>query len=176
MTVPLTHETYVELLAGGGLTLPEPGAEPTPSPLPKYNGSRDPAGVERLGTELARSVSAAVATTPDLVVVWQDPEDLVLAHVVARELGTTVLRLMDLDGLVGHEGPVPRHASAVIVSDAVRDGSVVRAMVALIERANSTVVAVATLAVPEFDTVSDIGAVPAVTSPAARADSSAVTA
>jgi adenine/guanine phosphoribosyltransferase-like PRPP-binding protein len=58
----------------------------------------------------------------------------------------------------------------VIVTDAVRDGSPIRAMTALIKRAGGSVVGVAVLAA----TTSDIGGVPAITTSAAKAGSEAV--
>jgi len=165
---PLTHDGYRALLAEGGLTLPAPG-DGEAGPLPKYSGSRDPAGAERLGAALAEAVAAVGTPRPDLVVVWQDPEDLVLGHVVARELGTAVVRFVDLDGLVGHEGSLPRNASAVVVTDAVRDPAVVRAIAAVLDRAGGSVVAVAGLVAPAFD----LAPIPAVT---ARPGASVVTA
>src|SRR6266545_1926800 len=83
--------------------------------LPKYNGLLDPRGAESLGSALAERLARGVAS---VVVVWEDLEDLVLAYLVGRQLGVPVLRTFNADGLVGHNGPLPRGSRALLVTDA----------------------------------------------------------
>lgn len=110
--------------------------------LSKYNGLLDPAGAEALAGELARRVAERGAT---LVVIWEDVEDIVLGHVVARELGVPVLRAFNADGLVGHVGPLPGGARGILVTDSPRDPLASRALRALLERAGGTLLGVAAL-------------------------------
>jgi adenine/guanine phosphoribosyltransferase-like PRPP-binding protein len=110
--------------------------------LGKYNGLRDPSGAERLAAALAERLADSGAT---LVVVWEDVEDIVLGYVVGRRLGVPVLRTFNADGLVGQAGPLPRGASAVLVTDNLRDPLAPRAVRALLERANGSLLGVAAL-------------------------------
>src|SRR5881275_3142805 len=94
------------------------GAGHTDLRLGKYNGLLDPAGAEALAGALAEPLADSGAT---LVVVWEDVEDVVLGHVVARRLGVPVLRTFNADGLVGHSGPLPSGVRAILVADSLRD-------------------------------------------------------
>jgi len=110
--------------------------------ITKYSGLRDPSGAERLAGALAERLADRGAT---LVVVWEDVEDLVLGFVVGRRLNVPVLRTFNADGLVGHDGPLPRGASAILVTDCVRDQVATRAVRALLERSDSALLGVAAL-------------------------------
>jgi len=79
------------------------------------------------------------------VVVWEDVEDLVLGYVVGRRLGVPVLRTFNADGLVGHAGPLPPGAKAILVTDCVRDQVASRAVGALLERAGGELLGLAAL-------------------------------
>ena len=110
--------------------------------ITKYNGLLDPTGAEALVGLLAERVAERGA---DLVVVWEDVEDLVLGFVLGRRLGVPVLRTFNADGLVGHAGPLPRGARAILVTDSVRDQVALRAARALLERSGGALLGVATL-------------------------------
>lgn len=121
----------------------ERGGSATGSGRPaKYNGMADPAAAEELAGELARRLRAA---TPSAVVVWEDPEDVVLGHVVGRELGLPVVRAYDADGLVGHTAGLPAAPRIALVADAVRDPRVVLAARALADREGGSLVATGVL-------------------------------
>jgi hypothetical protein len=124
-----------ELLARGGATETSGGRS-------KYNGLADPAGAEELGAELARRLRDAA---PTVIAVWEDPEDVVIGHVVGRELGLPVVRVYDADGLVGHSAGLPERPRIALVADAVRDTRVVLAARAVAERDGGTLVATAVL-------------------------------
>jgi hypothetical protein len=96
-----------------------------------------------LAARLAEQLAGCGAT---LVVVWEDVEDIVLGFVVGRELGVPVLRTFNADGLVGHAGPLPTGARAVLVTDCVRDPVSVRAIRALLERSSGSLLGVAAFA------------------------------
>lgn len=116
----------------------EPGGHATP----KYNGMADPAGAEELGRQLAGRLREI---RPTAIVVWEDAEDVVLGHVVARELGVGLVRAYDADGLVGTNARLPDEPRLALVVDAVRDTRVVRAARALAGQHGGSLVATAVL-------------------------------
>ena len=130
------------LMAAGGLD-PDELANGTPAAVvPKYNGLLDARGVEQLGAELARRLADH---GPELVLVWQDVEDVLLAHIVARELGVGVVRAYDADGRVAYTGTFPAAARVAIVTDLVRDDTAVRALRQLVAQQSGEVVGIGTL-------------------------------
>lgn len=108
----------------------------------KYSGLADPVGAELLGRELARLLAPV---RPDVLLVWQDVEDVVLGYVVARVLNVSMIRAYDAEGIVGCSGEIRRGARAVAVTDAVREPTVVRALRSVVERSGGELVAVGTL-------------------------------
>jgi adenine/guanine phosphoribosyltransferase-like PRPP-binding protein len=137
---PLDDARFTELIARG--TAPA-GAGAAVRPAPgKYNGMADPAGAEELGRDLADRLREIA---PDAVVVWEDPEDVVLGHVVARELGVRLVHAFDADGLVGTNGELPDKPRVALVADAVRDGRAVLAARAIAGREGGSLVATAVL-------------------------------
>jgi len=125
------------LLAG------EVALDPTsalPATPPKYNPMNDPLGTEML----CRAVSGIVgAWKPTLIMVWEDPEDMVLAHVVGRELGVPWVRVLDADGLIEHMGRLAPTDRVLLLADAFRDQRRVRAMVSLIAKLGASTVGAA---------------------------------
>jgi len=75
------------------------------------------------------------------VVVWEDIENSVLAHIVARELGVTALRIIDASGVLDYDGSFGDDDRVVIVADAFRSDFPINAMRALIENHGGRVVA-----------------------------------
>jgi hypothetical protein len=133
------------LLAAGGVpaTYLDPSARDLAADeVPAYNGMLDPSATETLGRALAAELAAY---RPTSVLVWENPADLILAHVVARELSTTVVRAFDADGLVGFTGGFPEHAQVVLLADAFRSQRVVQALAALVRQQRGTLVAIAEL-------------------------------
>ena len=122
---------------GGGVSADGPGGGPA-----KYNGLADPSGAEDLARALAERLRSLDISA---VVVWEDPEDVVLGHVIGRELGLPVVRAYDADGLIGHSSGLPEHPRVALVTDAVRDQRVVLAARALAERDGGRLVATAVL-------------------------------
>lgn len=108
----------------------------------KYSGLVDPRGAEELGRELAGRIRPL---GPTAIVIWEDPEDVVLGHIVGRELGLPVVRAFDADGLVGHSAGLQGATGLVLVTDAVRDGRVVRAAQALAEQQGGALIGTAVL-------------------------------
>jgi hypothetical protein len=136
------------LLAHGGLARPasrqasREANAPRIVQIPKYNGLADPGGAEQLGRWLARR---AQNFGPSVVLLWEDPQDIVLGHVVARELGAVSVRSYNADGLVDLADPLPRGSRVLLLIDAFREPGLVRAMRAIAERHGASVVAIAVL-------------------------------
>src|SRR5680860_1283498 len=86
-----------DVLARGGFEVDDAVADTdaTTSSIPHYNALRDPAGGERLGRALARTVDADAV---DTVLIWQAATDVALGFVVARELSVPAVRCVDNDG------------------------------------------------------------------------------
>jgi adenine/guanine phosphoribosyltransferase-like PRPP-binding protein len=134
MTATNATEAQTWALLGRGGSAADPQLATRPA---KYNGLADPDGAEALGRELA---SRLRDLSPAAVVIWEEPEDVVLGHVIGRELGLPVVRAFDADGLVGHSSGLPESPRAILVTDAVRDGRVVRAAQALAEQRGGSLV------------------------------------
>jgi hypothetical protein len=107
-----------------------------------YNGMLDPRATETLGRMAAEALAPY---RPTSVLVWENPPDLILAHVVARELSATVVRAFDADGLLHFSGTFPEGARAVLLADVFRDPLVVEALAALVRRQGGTPVVIAQL-------------------------------
>ena len=117
-----------ELLARGGTERREGIAT-------KYSGLADPAGAEELAIQLAE---LARDLAPTAILVWEDAEDVLLGHVVGRELSLPVVRAYDQEGLVAHSAGFPDRPRTVLVADAIRQGTSVRAARALTEQRGGT--------------------------------------
>ncbi len=113
-----------------------------PSPTTKYNGMLDPTGVEHVGRALA---AKARTLNPNVVIIWEDIEDIPLAHVVARELSVAVIRAFDDDGLVDFTGTFPERTRALILTDLVRPGSALHAIEGLVIQRGGEVVGLAVI-------------------------------
>jgi hypothetical protein len=90
-----------------------------------------------------------------VVIAWEDPEDAVLAHVVARELGVRALRAWNADGLVDQSSALNADDRAVLVLDALRDPAAVRAVRGIVERDGAQLAGTAVLALT--DQLSELG-------------------
>ena len=136
-TNSVESRTWTLLGQGGSATDPMMAVRPA-----KYSGLADPPGAEELGRELAGRIRDLA---PAAIVIWEEPEDVVLGHVVGRELGLPVVRAFDADGLVGHSAGLPDAPRVVLVTDAVRDGRVVRAAQALAQQQGGGLIGTAVL-------------------------------
>lgn len=157
----MQHCELATLLAVGGVVAP--AAETTDEApyrrLPKYNAMLDPAGADALGRELAEALAGYHPTT---VLIWEDPTDLILAHVTSRELSATVVRAFDADGLVGFTGTFPPEAKVVLLADMFREHRIVRALSLLVEKHGGTVAATAELFTVPGESLARLPGVPAV--------------
>ena len=108
----------------------------------KYETLADPIGADELGRLLAQRARQLGA---DRLLIWEDPQDIALGHVVGRELKVPVVRSFNMDGLVGHSGSLPQGARVLLLLDAVREAAPLRAMTALVHQQGASVVGTAVL-------------------------------
>lgn len=108
----------------------------------KYSGLIHPSGAERLGHLLADAVGDL---SPSLVLVWEEPEDVVLGFFVALDLDVQLKRVLNTEGLAEYEGELPAGSRAILVADAFRDAYPLLAVSGLLERQEATLVAAVAL-------------------------------
>ena len=126
------------LMAGGMWTGEEQAGTAVPAGLGKFNAFLDPAESEMLGQKLAELVSSLGATC--VLLHEEEAPDLILAHVVARELGVRAARAINRDGLIEIVGSLPSGERVLVVADAIRSERVVDALRAAVDRAGSAIV------------------------------------
>lgn len=137
-----TNAEVLQLLAAGGMhrevvELPDGSQQ---SRITLYRARHDPAGADRLGRMLTERLGGQQV---GFVVTWED--DLVLAHVVARELGAVVAVAFDDGGIARLAEPLAEGATALILADAFRSDSVPRTLSGLITDAGAELVAACAL-------------------------------
>lgn len=132
----------LELLAAGGLRMTPVGDSADSQARPKYSGLADPAGVEELGRELAEPLRQA---RPGRVLIGEDTDDIQLGHVLARELGCTLVRAVDADGLLELDGDLGAGDRVAIVADAFRDERFLAALILLVAQRQAGTVALGAL-------------------------------
>jgi hypothetical protein len=142
----VTNQEIWAMLRRGGLSVemstPVAGHEAEPVLVGRYHGMLDPAGVGELGVLLAEK---ARGTDPNVVVVGEGANDLILGFVVARELALPLVRVLNLEGLVGASGTLPAHPRAVFVADRVHKREFSTAVANLIEREGGELAAIVAL-------------------------------
>ena len=115
--------------------------------VPAYSALADPRGAEPLGTALSAAIAANGRVQRDgvsRIVVW-DTGDLVLAHVVARELGVPIAQGIDAQGVVELIGEVAPGDRVAVVASAIRNAHHLLAMQAVVRNAQAQVIVVGTL-------------------------------
>ena len=131
-------ELTAHLLAGGVSAEHLAGDTDTLAP---YCGLFDPPGAEAIGRALAQEVRHL---EPTKVLVWEDADVNILGHIVARELGITAARALEVSGVLDLDGSIGADR-VVVVGDAIRRTSHVQAMRALAERNGGQLVGLAVL-------------------------------
>lgn len=123
--------------------------------LSKYDPLLDPRGAETLARALA---AQAQALGPTRVLLWQeDVTDLVLGHIVTRNLGLTWLRALEADGLVNLMGEISPGDRILLLADAFRNEGVVRALLTTVRVRGAQVAGIAVFVeTPELRTESNV--------------------
>jgi adenine/guanine phosphoribosyltransferase-like PRPP-binding protein len=143
------QELTAHLLAGG---VPEEHLRGDTDTVVPYCGLFDPPGAEAIGRALAEAVRSL---EPTKVLVWEDADVNILGHVVARELGITAARALEVSGVLDLDGTIGDDR-VVVVADAIRRTSHAQAMRALSERNGGRLVGFAVLVdTPALREVSD---------------------
>lgn len=138
MTAEINTDDARGLLARG---LDVPATDELPAELP-YLALRDPDGAERLGSALAEQCRSYAPTG---LLTWEEPHDLVLAHIVARTLGIGAVRAYNQDGLVAFQGTFAPTGRVLLVADTYRSAESVRALCSLAGQQGQQVVGAAAL-------------------------------
>lgn len=124
----------------------------TPEAAPLRSVLADPAATELAATELA---AHAAQLDPACLVIWDEPQSAVPAHVVGRELGCGVVRAYEHEGLVVLIDPVARDARALVLAASFETTQSLQALIGVAVNRGLNVVGVAVLdatpAVTEFD-------------------------
>jgi hypothetical protein len=142
----VTNDEIWAMLRRGGLSVemstPAGGQQAEPALVGRYHGMLDPAGVDQLGILLA---DKARTVDPNVVVVGEGANDLILGFVVARELELPLVRVLNLEGLVGASGAFPAHPRGVFVADRVHKPEFSTAVRNLLDREGGELAAVVSL-------------------------------
>lgn len=142
----LTPAAIAKLLSAGGTGLGDLSVRR--SGIAGYSCLDDPAGAETLGAALA---AAAGDSHPTRVLIWEDCPT-VLGHIVARELGATLVRGLDASGVLDHEGALASRDRVLLVADSFRSGFALNALLALVGQHRAILVgAAAFVSTPELD-------------------------
>lgn len=81
---------------------------------PTLNTARDTHAVETVGAALAEALRRY---RPEALVVWNTGDEMVLAHIVARELGARLLYASDIEGILTfQEQPQPHLRVALMAT------------------------------------------------------------
>ncbi|MDI2032481.1 hypothetical protein QFW96_27935 [Saccharopolyspora sp. TS4A08] len=80
---------------------------------PTVNTGGSPRHVEVLGRALAEELRASNAET---LVIWSTPDEAVLAHAVALQLGATVRRASEVEGILTLDEPIAEGQRAALVA------------------------------------------------------------
>jgi hypothetical protein len=132
-----------DLLARGGMAVSYPDSEDGENPIvSKYNGFIDPSGAAFLGGLLAKR---AAPMEPNVVMVWEDVEDLALGFSVGSILSLPVVRIQESEGLVIRSSTASSTDRAVLVGDAFRWTQPITNVRALLEAAGGLLAGVVTL-------------------------------
>lgn len=124
-----------ELLAAGGVSRDEDAPAP-------YRPLVVPAAASELVGQFASVVREA---DPNLVLVWDDLDQIVLGQLLAAQLGVVVARAYDADGLVAIRDEIPLDGRVLVVTDALRDPRPLAAMRGIVEQQGSTVAGIGVL-------------------------------
>lgn len=105
----------------------------------------DPRHTERVGTRLAERLRGQKV---NVVVSWDANEDVVLAHIVARELGVGLRIAQEVEGIVTLEHPLPDDAVVALVAQDLTARTAVAGLSGVVHHAGARIAAVATARTP----------------------------
>jgi adenine/guanine phosphoribosyltransferase-like PRPP-binding protein len=94
---------------------------------------------------VARFAEVAREAQAELVLVWDDLDQIVLGQLLAAQLGVGVARAYDADGLVAIRDDEALGGRVLLVTDALRDPRTLAALRGIVEQRGSTVAGIAVL-------------------------------
>lgn len=94
-----------------------------------------PAETEKLGQRVARE---ATELKVDTVLTWNEPEDTVLGHVVARELGIGTVYANEVEGILDTFGSLDGLSVLIVFAGTPRETEIT-ALTGLVENSNARV-------------------------------------
>jgi hypothetical protein len=107
-----------------------------------FDALADPAATDALAALLAERL---LPCEPDVVVVWEGLQSVVLGYAVGLRLGVPVVVLSDDEGLVDCATPIIADTRAALVAATTPDASMVRMAASYLEDQDGELVATATL-------------------------------
>jgi hypothetical protein len=114
---------------------------------PTLNTAVSVAAVERVGKALADQLRPY---GPNVVSFWNTGDEAVLGHVVARELGASVLRADDVKGVLSFSGELPTDARVALLATAWTNARWLESLSSVMRSSSADVVVIASvLAAPE---------------------------
>lgn len=119
--------------------------KPSTSPAAATVPLHDPRRTERAGGALARQLGDRGLTA---VVCWNSSEDIVLAHVVARELGVELRLADEAEGIITLAAPLTPQDTVVLVGESMEQRNAVGGLAGVVDHVGARVTAVATVGVP----------------------------
>lgn len=104
----------------------------------------EPAALEEAGRKLATEVVDRLGgKQPTAVACWENADDAVLAHVVARELGVPVWHALEVEGLVSLDRDLDDEPAAVLVLESLQAASDIAGLAGVVANNGGQIVAVA---------------------------------
>ncbi|MET9303680.1 hypothetical protein AB0893_17630 [Micromonospora aurantiaca] len=129
-----SHDTSTEAVLTAVLRL-TPAGDDT-----RLNLLTDPSAAEVVGRWIADEVRQY---EPTVVAVWDDPQAAVLAHIVAREVGCVVVRVIETEGLVRLVDAPLAVGRVALLADRFTAENSLGALLGVVENHGLTTVAVA---------------------------------
>lgn len=129
-----------ELLVAGGLSLADIESDALrPS---RYRALKDPRGARELCSRLADRVKP---DAPTRILVGEDFEDALIGYTVGQELGLSVTRVVESEGLLYVLGALEEGDRVAVLADAFRREDTLRALLRVVANNKASVAVVAAL-------------------------------
>ncbi|MFI7363758.1 hypothetical protein ACIBO4_16665 [Streptomyces sp. NPDC050149] len=109
---------------------------------PTLNTTVSLSAVELVGTALCEALRPYCPTT---LAFWNSSDDSVLGHVVARELGASVVRADELAGIAALSNEIAAGARVALLATAWTNEKYLKALTAIVRKRSAEVVAVASV-------------------------------
>jgi hypothetical protein len=126
----------------------------------KINVLSEPAAAERAGVELAGGLARE---NVQVVLSWDESEDAVLAHVIAREVGARTVQVFNSGGILFLTDVINSGERVVLVGDAFRSSNALLGPIGLVHGTDAEVAVVAAIKSTEHLESLDAGDIDVIT-------------